>query len=92
MFIQVRIAKKNELDKEIEKPKSDDKDHLYLEEFNVGNGQALLTVDQLQEYDEKYFMAICNITSGMSYYLITVSYTKQEEFDQIHNLLLKITC
>ncbi len=76
----------------MEKPESDDKEHLYLEEFNVENGKALLTVDQLQEDGEEFFMAICNIASGMSYYLITVSYTKQEEFNQIRNLLLRITC
>ena len=81
-----------ELDKEVEMPKSDDKEHLYNEEFNIENGKALLTVDQFQEDGKEYFMAVCNIASGMYYYLITVSYTKQEEFNQIRNLLLRITC
>jgi hypothetical protein len=79
-----------ELDKEVEMPKSDDKEHLYNEEFNIENGKALLTVDQFQEDGKEYFMAVCNIASGMYYYLITVSYTKQEEFDQIRNLLLRM--
>ncbi len=81
-----------ELDIEAEKPTLDGKEHLYCEEFDVKNGQALLTVDQFQEDGEEYFMTICNIASGTLYYLITVSYTKQEEFDQIRNLLLRITC
>ena len=81
-----------ELDIEAEKPTSDGKEHLYCEEFDVKTGKGLLTVNQCQEDGEDFYMAICNIASGTSYYLITVSYTKQEEFDQIRNLLLRITC
>ena len=80
-----------ELDKEVEKPALDDKEHLYREEFDVENGKALLTVNQCQEGGDDFFMAVCNIVSGTSYYLITISYTRQDEFDDIRKLLLQIT-
>jgi hypothetical protein len=81
-----------ELDKEAEKPTLDGMEHLYYEEFDVETGKGLLTVNQCCEDGEEFFMAICNIASGTSYYLITVSYTKQEDFDLIRKLLLQITC
>lgn len=37
-------------------------------------------------------MVICQIASGTSLHLITVSYKKQKEFDQIRSLLLLIIC
>jgi hypothetical protein len=80
-----------ELDKEAEKPALDDKEHLYREEFDVENGKALLTVDQCKEGGDDFFMAVCNIASGTSYYLITISYTRQDEFDDIRKLLFQIT-
>ena len=81
-----------ELDIEAEKPTFDGKEYIYCEEFDVKTGKGLITVNQCQEDGEEFYMAICNIASGTSYYLITVSYTKQEEYDQIRNLLLRITC
>lgn len=80
------------LDEEQEKPTLNDDNYCYLEEFDIETGKAVLTVERCQENDEEFYVAVCQIASGTSLYLITVSYTEQAEFDNIRDLLLLITC
>jgi hypothetical protein len=80
------------LEKEIGKPKLDGNQYDYYEEFDVEGGNGVLASKQCQEDGDVFFMVICQIVSGTSIHLITVSYKKEKEFDQIRNLLLHTTC
>ena len=81
-----------ELEKEIGKPNLDSSQYECYEEFDVEGGKGVLASQQCQEEGDVFYMAICQIASGTSLHLITVSYKKQEEFDQIRSLLLLTTC
>ena len=81
-----------ELEKEIGKPKLEGNQYDYYEEFDIEGGNGVLALQQCQEDGDDFYMVICQIASGTSLHLITVSYKKQKEFDQIRSLLLLITC
>ena len=81
-----------ELEKETGKPKLDGSQYDYYEEFDVEGGYGVLASQQCQEDGDVFNMVICQIASGTSLHLITVSYKEQKEFDQIRNLLLLTTC
>ena len=81
-----------ELEKEIGKPKLDGNQYECYEEFDVEGGNGVLASQQCQEDGDVFYMVICQIASGTSLHLITVSYKKQEEFNQIRSLLLLTTC
>jgi hypothetical protein len=80
------------LDKEIGKPKLDGNQYDYYEEFEVEGGNGVLTSQQCQEDGDDFYMVICQIASGTSLHLITVSYKEPKEFDQIRSQLLLTTC
>lgn len=82
----------SELEKEIGKPKLEGNQYDYYEEFDIEGGNGILALQQCQEDGDDFYMVICQIASGTSLHLITVSYKKQKEFDQIRSLLLLITC
>ena len=73
-------------------PKLKGNHYLYSEKFDIEIGKAVLAIEKCQENDEEFLMVICQITSGLSLYLITVTYNDQAEFDQIRDLLHRITC
>ena len=81
-----------ELEKEIGKPKLEGNQYDYYEDFDIEGGYGVLALQQCQEDGDDFYMVICQIASGTSLHLITVSYKKQKEFDQIRSLLLLITC
>ena len=80
------------LEKEMDTPKLKGNHYLYSEKFDIEIGKAVLAIEKCQENDEEFLMVICQITSGLSLYLITVTYNDQAEFDQIRDLLHRITC
>ena len=81
-----------ELEKEIGKPKLDGNQYDYYEEFEVEGGNGVLASQQCQEDGDDFYMVICQIASGTSLHLITVSYKEPKEFDQIRSQLLLTTC
>lgn len=81
-----------ELEEEIGKPELDSNQYDYYEEFDIKGGNGVLGTQQYQEDGDDFYMITCQIASGTSLHLITVSYKEQKEFEQIRNLLLLTTC
>ena len=81
-----------ELEEEIEKPKLDSICYDNYEDFEIQGGNGVLGSQQCQEDGEDFYIVTCQIVSGTSLHLITVSYKEQKEFDYIRNLLLLTTC
>lgn len=61
-----------------------------LEDLSMENGRARWGWSALEDEDEPYFQIFCKAVSGPSMFLMTVTYPREEQRDDIYGLLRKL--